>query len=494
MASAKKLDYDVAIIGAGVSGVCAAWHVSKGCPDLKYAVFEGRSDLGGTWDLFKYPGIRSDSDLFTFGYSFRPWDRENAIAEGNDIKDYVRKTAEEGDIIRNIKFNTRVVSVDWRTKEKCWKLKTCKTMKGELPAENAPTSEVTCKFVIFCSGYYNYHEGHNPTWPGLENFKGEILHPQFWDEKFVAKGKRIAIVGSGATAVTLLPSLASQGAKLVTMVQRSPTYIAKLPSTNHLDKILVTYLGKSIGGFLARWVHILEGIFVYNIAQAFPKVFAENLRKESEHLIGSDKFTKPHLTPHYKPWDQRVCVDKDGVMFECLKNGKADIATGHITEIRANELVLDNGRQTVEADVLITATGLKMQMMGGAKALMDGTPATLDDKFMYKGMMLSGVPNLVYTMGYVNASWTLRCELVHRHTVRILKEMQNRDAETVEVKAPKGLNKQPLLGISSGYVRRALSFLPAQGDTKPWLVRQNYVLDCLDVEASPLVDEFVHFG
>lgn len=484
-------DYDVIIVGAGVSGIAVACHLKMHCPWIRFTILEGREDVGGTWDLFRYPGIRSDSDLFTFGYSFRPWDGSSSIAEGAEIKAYVKRTAKEFDVWKHIQFSKRSLSGNWDSKTNMWTVQVADVLKDG--STSTPRS-ITSRFSVLCTGYYDYKSVYAPSWPGLKDFKGPVIHPQFWDENFDPKGKKIAIIGSGATAVTLVPSLVERGAKQVTMVQRSPTYIAVLPSVSPIDRWLQNFFGKRWGGFIARWKHICQSILFYNLGRRFPTLFKNHLREEAEHLIGGTHYTKPHLTPYYNPYDQRVCVDKDGVFFKCLREKTATIATGSITQIRAQELVLENGAQTVEADALVTATGLKIQTMGGMKGSVDGKIVDPGSVFMYKGMMLSGVPNLMYVIGYTNNSWTLRCELAARHLCRILKEMKRRKATRLQVDVPEGMEREPLLDLKSGYVRRGAAVLPAQGQNKPWLVRQNYILDVMDVDASFVVDKYMSFA
>ncbi|PIE10977.1 MAG: FAD-containing monooxygenase EthA [Rhodobacterales bacterium] len=475
--------HDVLIIGAGISGICAAWHVQDGLPDLSYAVLEGREDLGGTWDLFRYPGIRSDSDLFTFGYSFRPWDGSTAIAEGAEIKSYIRRTAEESKITDHILFGHRATRAAWDSDRALWTL--------SVTTPDGP-KEMSCRFLVMCTGYYDYAAGHAPHWPGMDEFAGTILHPQFWPDGLDVDGKRIAVIGSGATAVTMVPALADLGAQ-VTMVQRSPSDIAPLPSHDRFAGIARKLAGQRTGARIARWKHILESILQFQIARRFPGFFRKTLHKEAAKITGDDFDAATHLTPRYAPWDQRVCVDTDGVLFTALKEGRAQIRTGAIARFTQTGIEMEDGT-AVPADIIVTATGLKMQAMGGMEAVVDGTPINPHDLVMYKGMMLSGIPNLAYTIGYTNNSWTLRCELIARHIVRILREMDDRGADWVRVDPPEDLRRGALLNLDSGYITRGAADVPQGGDRAPWKVRQNYVLDLWDVDRAPVVDEAMSFG
>lgn len=483
MQADKTEHRDVIIVGAGISGICAAWHIGRDCPDLSYAVVEARQDLGGTWDLFRYPGIRSDSDLYTFGYSFRPWDGDTAIAEGAEIKDYIRRTADEGGIAPKIRFSTRVTLADWDEDHALWRL-TLNGPEGE--------AQMTCRFLMMCTGYYSYAEGHAPKWDGMEDFTGRIVHPQDWPEDMELKGQRVAVIGSGATAITLVPALAEMGAE-VTMIQRSPSYVAALPSQDRFAAFARRMLGKRRGGHVARWKHILEAVAQFQVARRFPGFFRNMLMKDAQKRTGPDFDARTHFTPRYDPWDQRVCVDKDGILFETLREGRARIVTGSIARFTPDGIAMEDG-ETIPADIVVSATGLKMQAMGGMEARIGGVPVDPHDLVMYKGMMLSGIPNMAYAIGYTNNSWTLRCELIARQVVRILNEMQARGADWVRVTPPKDLGRGPLLNLDAGYITRAARDLPQGGDRAPWKVRQNYVLDVMDVDRKPVVDQAMCFG
>lgn len=469
---------DVLIIGAGISGICAGWHIRNNCPDHSFAILEARDSIGGTWDLFRYPGIRSDSDLFTFGYSFRPWDGQNAIAEGADIRAYLQRTANESGLTPHLFFNHKAVKADWDSKTACWRL--------DLETPDGPR-QITAGFVFFCTGYYDYAQGHAPKWDGMAQFQGQILHPQFWPQDAVMEGKAVTVIGSGATAVTLAPALAELGAR-VTIVQRSPSYIAAMPGVDGTSNTIRRLFGRRA----ARWWNILMSITLFKLARKFPNWFTDKLRKEAVKQLGPDFDYDTHLTPTYAPWDQRVNVDKDGALFAALRTGQVDMVTGQISHFTKTGLQMDSG-QDIGADVIITATGLKIQIAGGMQISVDGHEITPDKALMYKGMMMSDVPNAAYSIGYTNASWTLRAELIARHTCRLLNEMRKRGARVVTPIAPENSVRQPLLDLDAGYLRRAIADLPGQGAHAPWKVRQNYLLDLWDVDRAPISDPALKF-
>lgn len=481
--TSMKQDYvDVLIVGAGVSGIAAAHYLQERCPSKTYAILEARSAMGGTWDLFQYPGIRSDSDLYTFGYSFRPWLEDEAFASGAKIKAYVEDTARENGIDKNIRFNHRIVTAAWDSKTALW------TVTAEADGQS---KTMTCHVLYMCAGYYNYAEGYLPKWDGTSDFGGQIIHPQAWPENLDYTDKKIVVIGSGATAVTLIPSLA-QAAAHVTMLQRSPTYIIEMPARDGMAVFTKKILGAKISHTLMRWKNILRTIFYFQLARRFPKYMKKQIMAGATTALGPDFKTSVHLNPSYDPWDQRVCVDKDGEMFAAIRSGKADIVTDRIANFTQTGVALESGIE-LDADIVIAATGLNMQFMGGVDLSVDGTPLDLSQTYMYKGMMFSGLPNVFYSVGYTNASWTLKCELIARYACRLINAMDKQGKQIITPEADDSIVPQPALDLQSGYIFRAEKILPKQGLDAPWRVHQNYVLDKLSLGMGSLKDKAMTF-
>lgn len=467
--------FDAIIIGAGISGISAAYHLQKYNKGKSFTLLERRQALGGTWDLFNYPGIRSDSDMYTFGFSFRQWNDKSAIAEKHKIIDYLKSTSEEFGIDEHIQYGVHIVKASWSTEQARWRL------------ESSTGEQYSCQFIFMCAGYYNYDQAHEPVLEGLNNFQGKVVHPQFWPEKLDYKNKNVVVIGSGATAITLVPSMADK-AKKVTMLQRSPTYIGAKPAIDPIANSLSKWLGR----WAARWWFILTTIFIYNYCKLFPESAKKQILNDVKIALG-DKFDAKHFSPKYNPWDQRACLCPDGDFFEAIKSGKADIETDTIADFNANTITLNSGKE-LEADIIVTATGLKMQFFGGIDFEVDSKPLVASNSYAYKGMMISGVPNTFLAVGYTNASWTLKVDLTHRYANRLISHMDSKKYNQACATVSKELEDTPLLDLSSGYIQRSLDILPKQAQSKPWRVNQNYILDTLALKFSAVDDEEMRFS
>ncbi|MFC7277085.1 flavin-containing monooxygenase [Paractinoplanes rhizophilus] len=456
--------FDVLIIGAGLSGIGAAWRLQEQMPGKTYAILEARDAIGGTWDLFRYPGVRSDSDMFTLSYPFRPWREPESIAPGDKIRRYIEETAAEGGIMPHIRFGSRVVTADWAGDR--WTLRL------------ADGATLTCGFLYACAGYYDYAAGFQPDFPGMAEFAGRLVHPQFWPAGLEYAGKKVVVIGSGATAVTLVPAMAAEAGH-VTMLQRSPTYMTVLPERDVIANGLRRVLPAGAANRIARAKNILITQGFYQLARRRPARVRKILRSFAVRALKDPAYVDEHFNPRYEPWDQRLCVIPSGDLYEVLRAGTASIVTDHIESFRPDGIRLRSGR-VLEADIVVSATGLSLLPIGGVRLTVDGTPVEIGDHTAYRGIMLSGVPNLAYCIGYVNASWTLRADLVHRYVLRLLKHM-DRHGYAVAAPDETGGQGRPLLDLSSGYVRRALDKFPRQGAKDPWLVRQNYLSDALSL-------------
>jgi cation diffusion facilitator CzcD-associated flavoprotein CzcO len=453
---------DVLIVGAGISGIDAAYRLKTRCPKKSWLIVEARERIGGTWDLFRYPGVRSDSDIFTLGFPFRPWRDDQSIVGGPAIRQYVEDTAREFGILEKIRFNEPVKSASWSSKDARWAVQTDRGV-------------YSCSFLYLATGYYDYAQGYRPSWLGEEDYTGRIVHPQSWPEDLDVTGKRVAVIGSGATAVTLVPALAKTAAH-VTMVQRSPTYIVARPARDSVARILQRLLPRRLEGTLIRWKNILLTIFIYRRARKMPERVAGWIRKQARKALPAGYPVERDFTPAYNPWDQRLCLIPDGDLFASMSSGKVSIATGVIDCFTRDGLRLESG-DDIAADIIVTATGLVMRLAGGIALSIDGEAVRLPDCMIYKGMMLSGVPNLFVSFGYANASWTLRSDLTARSVCRLLNHMKRRGFAACTPKLEPGLERRPPLDLSSGYVKRAEGLFPSQGDRHPWTVPQNYVRD-----------------
>ncbi|MGB2572144.1 flavin-containing monooxygenase [Micromonospora citrea] len=476
---------DVLIVGAGLSGVGAACHLRRDRPDTTYAVLEARDAIGGTWDLFRYPGIRSDSDMFTLGYSFKPWTNPKAIADGDAIRDYVRETAREYGVEEHIRFHHRVVRAEWDSATARW----------TVHAHRDDTDEavvLTCSFLHTCSGYYRYDAGYTPEFPGVDRYAGQLVHPQHWPEQLDVTGRRVVVIGSGATAVTLVPALAERAAH-VTMLQRSPTYVISLPSRDVVADTLRRWLPEKAVYPVVRWKNVLLGTANFQLSRRAPKMVKAFLRRAAKGRLPAGYDVDRHFAPRYDPWDQRLCVVPDGDLFDAVAAGRASVVTDTIDTFTPHGVRLGSG-QELPADVVVTATGLNLLALGGMRLVVDGVDVDLGRTVAYKGMMLSGVPNFAMTIGYTNASWTLKADLVATYVNRLLRHLDDTGQQIVTPLAPADAARAPLIDLKSGYVLRSLDALPKQGTRAPWRLYQNYARDVILMKHGRLVDEGVRFS
>lgn len=476
---------DVVIVGAGLSGIGAAYHLQTECPTKTYAVLEGRGRSGGTWDLFRYPGIRSDSDMYTLGYGFKPWTDPKAIADGPAILSYLRETAREHGIDPKIRYNHRVKSAAWSSADARW------TLEVDLGPE-AGTKRLECSFVYFATGYYDYAEGYTPSFPGRERFQGRVVHPQFWTPDIDYTGKRVVVIGSGATAVTLVPSLA-KSAEHVTMLQRSPTYVVSRPAEDPVANALRGSIPLKAAYELTRWKNVLLGMVFYNLSKKRPERVKALIARGVRAALGPS-YDLRHFTPRYNPWDQRVCLVPDGDLFRALRSGKAEVVTDEIETFNEHGIALKSGRE-LPADLIVTATGLNLVVLGNVQIAVDGKAVDASAGMTYKGMMYSDVPNLAFAIGYTNASWTLKADLTAQYFCRLLNHLDERgqrvcmphnDDPTVE--------PEPWIDFSSGYVQRSLDKFPKQGSKAPWRLHQNYARDLIALRYGKLDDGVMRFG
>jgi len=469
---------DVLVIGAGLSGVGAGYQLQKECPKKSYAILESRESLGGTWDLFRYPGIRSDSDMYTLGYPFRPWKDGKAIADGPSILKYIHDTAQEFGIDQKIRLQHRVVGAAWSTKDALW----------TIDIERGPNREriqITCCFLYLCTGYYDYDAGYLPDFPGKERYLGQMVHPQKWTSDIDYAGKRVLVIGSGATAVTLVPELAKTAAH-VTMLQRTPTYIVSIPAQDKLANGLRHLLPEKVAHRISRWKNVLLSMFFYQLSRRSPGLMKKMISKGVQSELGKT-YDMKHFTPNYNPWDQRMCIVPDGDMFQAIKKGTVDIVTDHIDTFTQKGVKLKSGTE-LEADLIVTATGLKMKLIGGMQVVVDGKLVNPPDCKVYKGMMLSDVPNLAFVVGYTNASWTLKADLSNIYFCRLINYMDQRGYSRCVPRVRSEMGEEPLMDFTSGYVQRALSTLPKQGSRAPWKLYQNYILDLYTLRYRAVTD------
>ena len=460
---------DVLIVGAGLSGIGAARRIQAGLPWASFAILEARHAIGGTWDLFRYPGIRSDSDMFTLGYPFRPWDGERSIADGASILRYIRTTAEETGVDEHVRFGHRVVRADWSSELALWKVTAERVDTGD-------TVHLTCGFLFSCTGYYRYDHGHLPDFAGMDRFAGTIVHPQHWPEDLDVADKQVVVIGSGATAVTLVPALA-QTAAHVTMLQRSPTWIMSLPGRNPAADALRRVLPARLAGPAVRWLLALGTLALFELSRRWPAAVKRMLLAGARRQLPPGYDVATHFTPRYDPWDQRLCIVPEGDLFAAIRHGSASVVTDHVDTFTEDGIRLRSGR-TLPADLVVTATGLDLLFLGGMALSVDGEAVDPARRLTYKGMMLQDVPNLAFAIGYTNASWTLKCDLTCGFVVRVLQHLRDRGLRQV---TPAGTgasgSDEPLFGLSSGYVQRAVDRFPLQGADDPWRIHQNYVRD-----------------
>jgi len=477
---------DVLVVGAGISGIGAGYHLQTLSPGRTYAIFEGREALGGTWDLFRYPGIRSDSDMFTLGYRFKPWEEAKAIADGPSILKYIREVASDHGIDSKIRYSHKVVGASWSTPEARW------TVDVDV-GPGRERRQLTCVFLWMCSGYYSYDKGYQPEFAGIGRFKGRIAHPQKWTDDIDYVGKKVVVIGSGATAVTLVPSMADSGAAHVTMLQRSPTYMAMRPSQDPFATKMRKRLPLKLAYMVTRWKNVLLGMYFFQMCKRKPDRVKELLLGGVRKVLGPDHDIDTHFTPRYNPWDQRLCLVPDADFFRAMRRGKVDVVTDHIETFTETGIKLKSGKE-LPADLVVTATGLVLVPVGGAKLTVDGQPVDLSKRFIYKGMMYSDVPNLASVFGYTNASWTLKADLVSEYVCRILNHM---DRGGWRICTPRNddptLSEEPWVSFSSGYIQRALKHQPKQGSRRPWKLYQNYALDLLSLRFGSIRDRAMNF-
>jgi monooxygenase len=476
---------DVLIVGAGLSGIGAACHLRRNCPDKTYGVLEARDAIGGTWDLFRYPGIRSDSDMFTLGYSFKPWTDPKAIADGDAIRGYVRETAQEYGVEEHIRFRHRVARAEWDSGQARWTVHAHRE-------DTAETVVLTCSFLFVCAGYYRYDEGYTPQFPGVDRYAGQLVHPQHWPDDLDHTGKRVVVIGSGATAVTLVPAMAERAAH-VTMLQRSPTYVIALPSRDVIADALRRWLPAKAAYPVVRWKNVLLGTVNFQLSRRTPNVVKKLLRRAAKGRLPVGYDIDRHFSPRYNPWDQRLCVVPDGDLFTAVTDGRASVVTDQIDTFTERGVRLASGEE-LPADVVVTATGLNLLAFGGMELSVDGTAVDVAQTVAYKGMMLSGVPNLAMTIGYTNASWTLKADLVATYVCRLLRHLDRTGQQIVTPLAPASGTLEPLIDLTSGYVLRSVDALPKQGARAPWRLYQNYARDVVLMRHGRLTDEGVRFS
>jgi len=481
--------FDVVIVGAGLSGIGAAYHLQDMCPGKSYVILEGRDAMGGTWDIFRYPGIRSDSDMYTLGYNFKPWLESKAIADGPSILNYIRETAAENGIDQNIRYGHQVRKATWSSGDAAWTIEAQRS-------ENAETTVIRCNSILMCSGYYSYERGHTPEFKGRQRFGGEIIHPQQWPENLDYRDKDVVVIGSGATAVTLLPELANT-ARHVVMLQRSPTYMVSVPDEDRIANFLRKILPSRIAYAITRWKNIRFQQLVYRRTRTAPDKVKKKLLKMLRKELGPDYDIGKHLTPRYDPWDQRLCLAPNSDFFAAINSGKASIVTDHIDTFTEEGILLKSGEE-LDADIVVMATGLDLVVLGGAEFVVDGEPVDFSKTFSYKAMMFSDVPNLVSTFGYINASWTLRADLTAEYFCRVISHMDQTGyrqctprlrSTDVSMQARDWITE-----FSSGYMRRAMHLMPRQGDRAPWTNSQNYDLDKKMIKKEPVDDDVLLFS
>jgi len=478
--------FDVVIVGAGLSGIGAAWHLQDKCHDKTYVILEGRASMGGTWDLFRYPGIRSDSDMYTLGYNFKPWKEGKAIADGPSILQYIRETASEAGIDRHIRYQQIVTSAKWSSEDAAWTVATHDSATAE-------TTTIRCNFLLMCSGYYNYEQGYLPEFKGRDSFRGETVHPQHWPEDLDYSGRKVVIIGSGATAVTLVPEIARK-AEHVVMLQRSPTYMASMPDVDWIAGLLQWLLPEKTAYSIIRWKNIQFQRWIYWRTRTAPQRIRKKLLKMARKELGKGVDFDKHFVPRYDPWDQRLCLAPNGDFFHAIRDGRASVVTDTIAEFTENGIRLESG-DTLPADIIVTATGLDLCVLGDVQISVDDRPTDISRTFSYQSMMFSDVPNLVSTFGYINASWTLKADLTAEFSCRLLNHMTDTGMRqcTPRLQEQDMAGKNWIESFSSGYIQRKTHLLPKQGDQPPWVNTQNYALDKKTIGEGPLEDGYLQF-
>ena len=474
---------DVIVIGAGISGIAAGHNLKKSCPNKSFAILEGRESLGGTWDLFKYPGIRSDSDMHTLGYRFKPWIHDKSIADGPSILEYLNETVDENNLREDILLSHKVNSANWNSDTSIW----------ELVIENKDQLlDMTCNFLFLCGGYFSYSKPHMPSFNNQEKFEGQIIHPQFWSDQINYTNKKIVVIGSGATAITLVPAIAEK-AEHVVMLQRSPSYVISRPSEDAINKFLRKFLPIKVTYFLIRWKNILWQSYTFFLARKFPERIKKSILDLLKDELGPDYDIKKHFTPYYKPWDQRMCLVPDSDLFSAIKKNKASVVTDKVKEFESDGILLESGKK-ITTDIIVTATGIELNSLNDINVTIDKTKINPHERLTYKGMMLSGVPNFALSFGYVNASWTLRADLTCEYVCRLINLM---DKKGVYCCAPiddqSAYGDDDLIDFTSGYVQRGLRLMPKQGNKAPWKNYQNYIKDIFAVRLFSIKDSNLNF-
>lgn len=479
------MNYDVVIVGAGISGIGAAFNLQKSCPKKSFAVFEGRENIGGTWDLFKYPGIRSDSDMHTMGFRFKPWTDPKTIADGPSILKYLNEAADENNLREKIQFKTKVKTAQWDSSSATWKL-------GVEKGNEERLVDVTCKILYLCGGYYNYDEGYLPEFQGYDEFEGQLIHPQKWPEDLNYEDKKVVVIGSGATAVTIVPAMAEKVSK-ITMLQRSPTYYMSAPDQRPFDGTIKKYTSDRIGYFLIRWKNILLGRFFVSQIKKKPEKYRDMLIQGVRSQLGEGYDIDKHFTPKYKPWDQRLCFVPNGDMFQAIRKGKAEVVTDTIDKFTKDGILLDSGNK-IEADIIVTATGLNMQLLNGIDITIDNQKLDIAERIQYKTMMFSDVPNLIATFGYTTASWTLGADLTSEYACKLINLMDAKGMDYFYPEAgPDVKGDGDFMDLNSGYIQRVADKLPKQGSRDPWINTQNYLKDLFQVRFKSIEDSDLKF-
>tara|TARA_B100000424_G_scaffold111213_1_gene83632 strand:- start:193 stop:1638 length:1446 start_codon:yes stop_codon:yes gene_type:complete len=474
---------DIIVVGAGISGIAAGYNLQKSCPNKSFAILEGRSSLGGTWDLFKYPGVRSDSDMHTLGFRFKPWIHKKSIADGPSILEYLNETVDEYNLREKISFNQKVISSNWSSDKSVWELKVL---------SNGDEISMTCNFLFLCGGYYSYDKPFMPKFPNQEEFQGKLIHPQFWDESLDYTNKKVIVIGSGATAITLVPAIAKK-AEHVTMLQRSPSYVISGPGEDSWSHSLNKILPIRLSYFLIRWKNILRTSLGFYLSRKYPNWIKKRIIDLVRDELGQDYDVEKHFTPRYNPWDQRMCLVPDSDLFASIRDEKASVVTDVIKSFNKDGILVESGEQ-INADIIISATGIEINMLNDINVSVDDEKVVPNAKLAYKGMMLSGVPNLAFTFGYVNASWTLRADLTCEYVCRLLNLM---DKQKVSVCLPEedsnAVVDDEYIDFTSGYVQRALDIMPKQGIKAPWRNYQNYLKDIFLVRLFSIKDSTLKF-
>ena len=478
-------NYDVVIVGAGISGIGAAYNIQKSCPTKSFTIFEGRENIGGTWDLFKYPGIRSDSDMHTMGFRFKPWTDPKTIADGPSILEYLNEAADENNLREKIQFKTKVKTAQWDSNSACWRL-------GIEKDESGLIQDVSCSILYLCGGYYNYDQGYLPEFDGYEDFEGTLVHPQKWPEDLDYENKKVIVIGSGATAVTIVPSMADKVSK-ITMLQRSPTYYFAAPDEDVIGNFIKRFTTDRLGYFLVRWKNILMQRFMLARLRKYPQKTKEMLIDLVRKQLSDDYDVDKHFTPRYMPWDQRLCFVPNGDMFKAINSGKAEVVTDTIDRFTKNGILLDSGNE-IEADIIVTATGLNMQLLNGIDISIDNEKLDISERIQYKTMMFSNVPNLIATFGYTTASWTLGADLTSEYACKLINLMDSKGMDYFYPDAGEDVVGQgDFLDLNSGYIQRVAHKLPKQGSRDPWINTQNYLKDLFQVRFKSIEDSDLKF-